>query len=252
MAKKGEQVKVEDTETLETETLETETPTGETQKELERVKAELATAQEEAERWKKTHQTFQRDVVSKKDDRILELEARVAQPSGDDDLVQLLIDERRGKVSEFGEADPIIPRLETVIAKRKEAQVRAKQEAYYRQADVVYKSAEEVFGDDVDTLHTIRTYIRAGDFDLAEKKIAKAKSSKPIEPKEKEGEDTEDERFEKRLEEKKREWAEEHGLLTTETGGPSASSMSAQDAKAKYIAGEITAEEAKRRGADFS
>lgn len=245
MAKKGEQVKVEDT----TETLETETPTGETQ-ELEKVKAELATAQEEAERWKKTHQTFQRDVVSKKDDKILELEAQVAHPSSDDDLIQLLIDERRSKVSEFGEADPIIPRLETVIAKRKEAQVKAKQEAYYRQADAVYKSAEEVFGDDVDTLHIIRTYIRAGDFDLAEKKIAKA--SKPTEPKGKEVEGTEDERFEKRLEEKKREWAEEHGLLTTETGGPSASSMSAQDAMAKYIAGEISAEEAKKRGADFS
>ena len=93
--------------------------------------------------------------------------------------------------------------------------------------------------------------VREGNFEFADVAIAALEAEKAKQVAE-QPQGTEDERFERRLEEEKRKWAEEEGLLTTETGGPSASSMSAQEAKKEYIAGNISDEEAKRRGADFS
>lgn len=136
-----------------------------------------------------------------------------------------------------------------IVQETAKNEAKRKEQDYFRKADAIYARAEKLYGDDVDTLHSIRNLIRAKDLDLAEKKIDKAEAKMTEEPTEsKEPEGT----FEKRLEEEKRKWAEEEGLLTTETGGPSASSMSAQEAKKEYIAGNITDEEAKRRGADFS
>ncbi len=54
------------------------------------------------------------------------------------------------------------------------------------------------------------------------------------------------------VDESARKMLEEKGLLKTDTGGPSASAMSAQKAMQEYGAGNITAEEAKKRGAKFS
>lgn len=63
---------------------------------------------------------------------------------------------------------------------------------------------------------------------------------------------TEEERFTKKLAEEKRKWQEDEGLLSTETGSPNASTLSAQEAMAEYIKGKITAAQAKDRGADFN
>ena len=71
----------------------------------------------------------------------------------------------------------------------------------------------------MDSLHAIRTLIRAGDFDLAEKKIAKVKPKE--EKKEAEPKDTSP--FVS--EEAKRKWMEEHGLLESETASPSGGGM---------------------------
>jgi len=183
----------------------------------------IAKAREEArqEAYTKALKDYQRQ-AAKKDQKIDELEKQLAQTSkpAEDDLAELILEERKSKVSEYGEADALIPKLEGILAKRKEAQRQAQLQAYYSKADAIYKKAEEAYGeDDVDSLHAIRTLIRAGDFDLAEKKIAKVKpkeEKKEAEPK------VDSSPFVS--EEAKRKWMEEHGLLESETPSPSGGS----------------------------
>lgn len=242
--------KKEEKEQLEEPEKETPEPDASTKTvSQEEIDALVATAAEKgkAEAWEE-YQGIQR-VVSQKDQRIKELEEREAQPSkSDDDLLQILIDERKGKPSEYGEADPLIPKLESIVSKRKQAQSQAQVATFNRKADAVYKRAEEAYGeDDVDNLHSIRTLIRAGDFDLAEKKLAKVTKKEP--PKKEEKQEVADDTFVS--EEAKRKWMEEHGLLESETGLPSASLGSKQEAMQKYISGEITSEEAQKRGVVF-
>ena len=59
-------------------------------------------------------------------------------------------------------------------------------------------------------------------------------------------------KFAKRLEQEKQKWMEEKGLLTSETGGPSASFQDFQKIEADYIAGKISdaayTEARKKRG----
>lgn len=184
----------------------------------EEVDALRETAQEEA---KQAEFIRMNTLLTQKGAEISRLEEQQAQPPKvtDDDLAQIFIDERKGKVSEYGETDLLIPKLEAVVAKRKQAQEQARMATFTRRADVAYKQAEEVYGeDDVDNLHAIRTLIRAGDFDLAEKKIAKAMQKKEPEEKKQEAELKDDTFI---SEEAKRKWMEEHGLLESETGGPS-------------------------------
>jgi len=159
-------------------------------------------------------------VLIQKGVEIKKLEGQLAQRAqpAEDDLAEILLQERKGRASEYGEEDTLIPKLEGILTKRKEAQRQAQLQAYYSKADAIYKKAEEAYGeDDVDSLHTIRTFIRAGDFDLAEKKIAKA-SKKEEEPKTK----VDSSPFVS--EEAKRKWMEEHGLLESETSSPSGGS----------------------------
>jgi len=161
-------------------------------------------------------------VLIQKGVEIKRLEGQLAQTSkpAEEDLAEILLQERKGKASEYGEEDTLIPKLEGILAKRKEAQKQAQLQAYYSKADAIYKKAEEAYGeDDVDSLHAIRTLIRAGDFDLAEKKIAKVKPKE--EKKEAEPKDTSP--FVS--EEAKRKWMEEHGLLESETASPSGGGM---------------------------
>ncbi len=75
----------------------------------------------------------------------------------------------------------------------------------------------------------------------------KAKRAKTVEPKESE-EERQSAAEARAMEIVKEKFPD---ALVTETGGPSASSLSARDAKQAYIKGEITAEQAKERGANF-
>ena len=158
-------------------------------------------------------------VLIQKGVEIKRLEGQLAQTSrpAEDDLAEILLQERKGRTSEYGEEDTLIPKLEALLTKKKEARKQAQLQAYYSKADAIYKKAEEAYGeDDVDSLYAIRTLIRAGDFDLAEKKIAKVKpegEKKEAEPKVDSSPFVSDEA--------KRKWMEEHGLLESETGGPS-------------------------------
>jgi len=180
----------------------------------------IAQAKEEArqEAYMKALKDYQRQ-AAKKDQKIDELEKQLAQTSrpAEDDLAEILLQERKGRTSEYGEEDTLIPKLEALLTKKKEARKQAQLQAYYSKADAIYKKAEETYGeDDVDSLYAIRTLIRAGDFDLAEKKIAKVKpkdEKKEAEPKVDSSPFVSDEA--------KRKWMEEHGLLESETGGPS-------------------------------
>ena len=184
----------------------------------------IAQAKEEArqEAYAKALKDYQRQ-AAKKDQKIDELEKQLAQApkTVEDDLVEILLQERKGKASEYGEEDTLIPKLEALLAKKKESQKQAQLQAYYKEADAIYNLAVEAFGeDDVDSLYTVRTLIRSGDFDLIRKKIAKvSKEGKKKEP------ETKEEVSPFVSEEAKRKWMEEHGLLESETASPSGGGM---------------------------
>lgn len=129
--------------------------------------------------------------------------------------------------------------------KRKEDQLKVEQEEYIRNCDAIHARAKEVFADNEDAIFQVRAYLRSGDLDLAESKIAKAEVSKKTPTESSEA------RIERLAEEKARARWEKEDLLETDTGGPSASSVSAMDATEKYIKGQITAEEAIKRGAQL-
>ena len=184
----------------------------------------IAQAKEEARReaYSKAVKDFMKQ-AAKKDQKIDELEKQLAQApkTVEDDLVEILLQERKGKASEYGDEDTLIPKLEALLAKKKESQKQAQLREYYKEADAVYKLAEEAFGeDDVDSLYTVRTLIRSGDFDLVRKKIAQVSKG----GKKKESE-TKEESSPFVSEEAKRKWMEEHGLLESETASPSGGGM---------------------------
>lgn len=102
--------------------------------------------------------------------------------------------------------------------KRKQSQLQVRQEEYYQRGATIYSDAEEVYGDDVGALHNIRNLIRAGDHDLAEREIAKAKG-KSTDTKEKNVESEEDKETKIR-ENERQKVLEEHGLWKVESGKP--------------------------------
>ena len=108
---------------------------------------------------------------------------------------------------------------ESEEAKRKETQEQTQMEEFYQKGSTIYSEAEEVYGDDVDALHNIRNLIRAGDHDLAEKKVAKAKG-KPTDTKGDKMESEEDLK-QRWIEEGKRLAKEESGELKTDNNSPS-------------------------------
>ncbi len=118
--------------------------------------------------------------------------------------------------------------------KRKQEESQRTQEEYIQKGAVIYAKAEEVFGDDVETLHYIRNCIRANDLDLAERKITKAEKKET--PKVVE---TEEEKRAKM----KREIMDELGLLEEHSALPSGRSQSFADIEGKYAKGEITTAE---------
>lgn len=102
-------------------------------------------------------------------------------------------------------------------------------------------------GEDYDI---VRAFAEAGQFDKAEArldKLAEVKQTKPPEPKE-----GEDERVERLATERLKAELEKRGLLTQDTGGPSASATKRADVLAKVASGEMSTEDAEKAGFTFS
>lgn len=99
-------------------------------------------------------------------------------------------------------------------------EAKRKEQDYFRKADAIYARAEKLYGDDIDTLHNIRNLIRSRDFDLAEKKIAKAEANLSEEEKPKESEEDRQKTLDEGVLAKlKQDYPD---LYKTDTGGPSA------------------------------
>ncbi|MCW4049323.1 MAG: hypothetical protein NWE89_06245 [Candidatus Bathyarchaeota archaeon] len=148
-----------------------------------------------------------------------------------------------------------INRFDAEIKRQKEARDKAQavsqQEESRQNIMVMSERAEVAFGDDLDAIAKVRDMLVAGYNDLAEKKIAQAEGKKTTDTKENKVESEED-RINKLVEEQLRQRMEAAGMLASETGGPSGAATSERDAYAKYAAGEITAEEAGKRGVKFA
>lgn len=232
-----------------------------TQEELDAAKAEIKTDAD------KQYQGIQR-VVSQKDQKIKELEAKPTQPSigGDDTVLEFLLQDRKSKAAELGETDPMIAKLEAELAERKQkqsqgAQLRWQEQVTQQQGEKFDQQIKEAGLDPsderLDDFHdAFEDAKEDGKFGKAERKLDRILGK--IKPSESKGKETEEDTFAKRLEEEKRKWMEEHGLLATETGGPSAGgqrsftaeeirTMSYKDFKANkeainaaYIEGRVT------------
>ena len=142
-------------------------------------------------------------------------------------------------------------RREQEVRKRQDAEAEAQNE-FTRRADEIYGRAETIYGEDEDALYNIRSLIRAGDFDLAERKINKAAKAKEQPPVDKDkSKETEEQKIERLANEKMQKFLEDRGLLTTETNITGSSAATSQQAMERYIKGKITASEAKKLGAKF-
>ena len=145
---------------------------------------ELKTKYEQADKGLRSAQA----TLTQKDRLLKERENYARRLDSVEDSIQILA----GLVSKGGNFDPdMVDGYKKEFASLKEQRKREeeavalkeKQDEYMQKATSIYAEAEGIFSDDVDTLHLIRNYIRAGDFDLAEKKIVKAKGDKPVDNK---------------------------------------------------------------------
>jgi len=222
--------------------------------ELERVR------QEELAKYQGIQRT-----IAKKDQKIEELTR--TQPTrprakGVDQVAQVMLEELRVQEKETGISNPRIPLLEATIAaeKRRTDEVAFEE---YRQATIkkeraaIEQKIEDASQDPNDekfdrVWDAFKIATSDGDFNDARKRTDRILGQvKQPEKEGKELKETEEQRIERLANEKARKMMEEKGLLVTETGGPSATSPSSEEAYAKYIAGEITEEQAKQAGVKF-
>lgn len=114
-----------------------------------------------------------------------------------------------------------------------EMQRQAEAEEYSQKAMAIFARAKEVYPDDDAKLLRIERYLDKSMLDEANALVAKAESKTTDTNKETKVESEED-RFAKRLEEEKRKWMEEHGMLVSESGGPSGAPLNEQKIRENY------------------
>lgn len=189
--------------------------------------------------------------INKKDaelKRASDLHSRLDNLEETQKIYAALMAEKLGENPEGDETprkQDLLKKFDEVAAKQKQARIeadaRAKQEDYFRRADDVYKSAEEVYGDDVDALANVRSLIRSGDFDLAEKKITKAKAKTQTPPvAQTQKVETEEERINRLVEERITQKIKGNPLLKTDTATAMGRVGSREEIIARYGRGEAT------------
>lgn len=132
-------------------------------------------------------------------------------------------------------------------AKRKQETDAIARQEYNQRADVIYAQAKTLYGEgEEEKLEDIEDLLKSGNIVRAEQRIARAAKSKPaVTPKE-----TDEERIERLV--KERMEAKYPGVYSSDIGTPSGSRVSVEEAEAAYARGDITAEEAKKKGVIFS
>ncbi len=230
------------------------TPTAEDQ--LKSLQAEMTRLQVELQEKTKIadgYKGLQRE-INKKDaelKRASDLHSRLDNLEETQKIYAALMAEKLGENLEGDETprkQDLLKKFDEVAAKQKQARIeieaRAKQEEYFRRADEVYREAETVYGDDVDSLANVRSLIRQGDFDLAEKKINKAKAKTPVPPvAQTQKVETEEERINRLVEERITQKIKDNPLLKTETATAMGRVGSRDEIIARYVRGEATEDE---------
>src|SRR3990167_189985 len=211
-------------------------------KELEQTKKGLSTA----------HQT-----ITEKDKEIKRRQGLEQTITGIEERIELLATAMAtgSRPDETGLTDSKDEVLKALKQKKQEQDTKRKmddelsaQMEFTKRADEIYGKAETIYGEDEDSLFNIRSLIRAGDLDLAERKINKAAKAKETTTATKE---TEEQRIERLATERLQKELEKRGLLTSETNHPSGGNLTKQQAMERYIKGEITADDAKKAGVSF-
>ena len=234
-------------------------PTAEEQLKSLQSKVQELTA--EKERLDKGYKGLQQ-TLSAKDREIkkqTELESRIA---GIQDTMELLAtaiaEGKRGDTDNLGEtpSQPGRNILKELQAKKQEQETKRQQETekqtqaeYTHKADALYARAQAIFGEDDENIEHIEDLLMSGRYERAEARIVKAERSKGM--KGEQSVETEDKKIERLVGERLKKELQDRGLLEEHSGYPSAGSSNAIDAMNKYIKGEITAEEAQKRGVKF-
>jgi len=175
---------------------------------------------------------------------------KVASPAID--AQKILLEEMEARQAETGEPNPRIAALKAEIARLEQQEFierttnewRSKLETRISEAGL--DPTDEKFDSVWDRFHMAYYVDGPAGFAEAEKRLERilSKSVPKQEPKSPEGKPEKKTYTEEEVEELKRRWMEEQGLLTSEAGGPSASSLTKKDIAAKFAAGEISEEEA--------
>ena len=219
---------------------ETQTPTAEEQ--LKTLQSQVQSLTTEKERLDSGYKGLQRTLEerNKESKKSADLDSRITAMQDSIELLATAMATQRevGDIDQSTRVDVVAElrkkRTEQENRRRQEDTERTNQE-YAQKGAAIYAQAEEIFGDDIGELHDIRNLIRAGDYDLAERKIEKSKKGTPKE--------TDEQRIAKLVEERVRQRLEESGLLEEHLATPSARSSNFVDIERKYATGEITTAE---------
>jgi len=162
--------------------------------------------------------------------------------------IEIMLADMKARQTEFGEGNPRITQLEVLLAeeKRKEETARQREQIEVvtsewrgKLEDRIIAAGEDPhddkFEDVWDTFDV--TYAVDGKFERVEKKLTRVLGA--TKPKETGKTETEEERIERKAEEKYRARAKEAGLLTTETGEPSASGETWTEFERRYVQGNV-------------
>ncbi len=141
-------------------------------------------------------------------------------------------------------------RTDADVKRKQETDALARQD-YNLRADVIYAQAKGIFGEgQEEKLEDIEDLLKSGNIIRAEQRLARASKSKTIVTEDKTPKETDEERIERLVKEKLAK--DFPNMYASDTSMPSGSSRgSPTEAMSLYIKGEITAEEAEKRGVDF-
>ena len=241
-----------------------ETPTPTAEEQLKTLQSQVQALTTEKERLEGGYKGLQKTLSERDRDlrKQTDLESRIA---GIQDTMELLAGaiQARGEIEEtdFETRETKVKKGQDILgemkkrrdaddAKRKqEENLRISQE-YNQKADALYTRAKAVFGEGDETLERVEDLLIAGRLERAETRVSKAESAKGV--KGNKTMETEEQRIERRASERLQAELEKRGLLEEFTSAPSGKMTSIAEATKLYKDGEITVEEARKRGVIFS
>ena len=220
---------------------------------LEELQKQLTELQKTSQKYEDNWKNESR-VKAKKDLEIQRLRERLTSTESQEAMLKALIAvvaQQRGQPEDLLEGE-VRQQQPDLVKQYEKIQEESKKK---REIDTLNSRAESIRRDveslgltpNDDEYEVIRLAVRAGELDKAEIRLNKIREAKQVIPPTEPKPDAEQE-FQKRL----RAELEKRGLLTQDTGGPSASASKRQDVLAKIARGELSTAEAEKIGFKFS